>query len=186
MRLVAPARASRPTTDRVRESLFGLLESRGYLEGARVLDLFAGTGALAIECVSRGANSATLIEKDQAALKVIRENVQKAMKSLTAAGLGGEFQIMAGAVRPKLQQLSANSALFDLVLVDPPYEFSDSQLVSELEALPGLLTQDALVVLERDRAGFGGTIPGLQPCWEKSYGDTRVIALEVAPTEILN
>ena len=182
MRLAAPARASRPTTDRVRESLFGLLESRGYLEDARVLDLFAGTGALAIECVSRGAATATLVEKDQAALRVIQENVLKAKKSLAAAEVAGEFQILPGAVKPKLQQLRAKSAVFDLVLVDPPYEFSDGQLVAELDGLQELLAPGALVLLERDRAGFNGTIPGLRQCWEKSYGDTRVIALEAAPT----
>ena len=65
IRLVSPAKASRPTTDRVRESLFGLLEARGYLEDAAVLDLFAGTGALALEAVSRGASSATLARPTQ-------------------------------------------------------------------------------------------------------------------------
>ena len=173
-----PAKASRPTTDRVRESLFGLLEARGYLEDAAVLDLFAGTGALALEAVSRGASSATLVEKDRQAAAVIRSNLTTAKRALAAAGIAADIDFIEGGVRPKLTQLHDQNRSFDLIFADPPYEFSDEQLADELTGVAQLLRVDGLLIIERDKRGFSGSLPGVKFCWEKTYGDTRVLAFE--------
>lgn len=178
LRLANPAKASRPTTDRVRESLFGILEARGLLEGSRVLDLFAGTGALALEAVSRGAVSATLIERDRQAIQVIRQNLELAQKALTAADESVEIQLLEGSVKPKLASLRQRVASFDLIFADPPYDFSDQQLLDEISEVGSLLSSDGLLILERAKSGFALALPGLTPCWEKSYGDTRLLAFE--------
>lgn len=181
LRLANPAKASRPTTDRVRESLFGLLEARGYLAEAKVLDLFAGTGALGLEAVSRGAKSATLVERDRQAIQVIRQNITAASKALSANKLEAEIRILEGAVRAKLHQLTQQGAQFDLIFADPPYDFSDEQLELELEAVSSLLAPDGLLILERDKSGFSGNLSQLDLEWEKSYGDTRVMAYGYSP-----
>lgn len=177
IRLSSPAKASRPTTDRVRESLFALLEARGLIEEARVLDLFAGTGALALESISRGAASAVLVERDRRAARVIRENLAVAHKALMQAGVTVEMRLIEGAVRPKIEQLANAGARFDLIFADPPYDFTDSQLADELQGVQAILAEDGLLILERARTGFSAQLAGLTAAWEKAYGDTRVIAL---------
>lgn len=181
LRLASPAKASRPTTDRVRESLFGLLEARGYLADAKVLDLFAGTGALGLEAVSRGAQAATLVERDRQAIQVIRQNVAVAHKALMADNVQAELAILEGSVRTKLQQLKQQGQQFDLIFADPPYDFSTQQIEIELEGLAALLATDGLLILERDKSGFAGHLPQLELEWEKSYGDTRVLAFGYSP-----
>lgn len=175
IRLANPAKASRPTTDRVRESLFGLLEARGYLEGAAVLDLFSGTGALALEAVSRGAASARLIERDRQAIHVIRHNLALATKALSSAGIESDLQLIEGAVKPKLLKLRESGAEFDLIFADPPYDFTDQQIVDELEGISEVLARDGLLVIERAKSGLNTEIADLILSWEKSYGDTRVL-----------
>jgi len=101
----------RPTSDRVREALFGKL---GDLDGFRVLDLFAGTGALAIEALSRGAEAAVLVERAASSLDVIRAN-------LDVLGLAGRAQVIRGDVAKIVRRL-AGAEVFDRVLLDPPYE----------------------------------------------------------------
>ncbi|HVY44643.1 MAG TPA: 16S rRNA (guanine(966)-N(2))-methyltransferase RsmD, partial [Minicystis sp.] len=112
-RLVAPpGRATRPTSDRVREAVFSAL---GDVEGAVVLDLFAGTGALGIEALSRGAAHATFVENARASLAALREN-------LAALGLGATSSVIAQpAARAVASLAGAPGPAFDLVLVDPPY-----------------------------------------------------------------
>ena len=87
LRLKGPAKSTRPTSDRVKESVFSILESKGAIEEARVLDLFAGTGALGLEAASRGAASVTLVERDPAAAKVCEENLKQAASGLAKSGL---------------------------------------------------------------------------------------------------
>jgi 16S rRNA (guanine966-N2)-methyltransferase len=154
------------------------LEARGYLEDAVVLDLFAGTGALGLEALSRGASSATLIEKDRQAAVVIRANLNTAKRALAAAGIAAEIDLMEGGVKAKLSQLQAQNRSFDLIFADPPYEFSDEQLTDELNVVAELLREDGLLIIERDKRGFAGSLPGLKFSWEKAYGDTRVLAFE--------
>lgn len=105
---------TRPTTSRVREAIFNSLESRGVVVGARVLDGFAGTGALAIEALSRGADSAVLIELDRQAAECCRHN-------LAALGLDARGSVVEGDAVTRISALPRGSA--DLVLLDPPYRF---------------------------------------------------------------
>jgi len=119
----------RPTTDRVRESVFGMLESLGVVDGAEVLDLFAGTGAMGIEALSRGAARATFVERDATSLRCIEAN-------LAATGLGP-----AEVVRGDALEYLRRAPSFDLVFADPPYAFDAwDVLLSRLTA--------ALVVAE--------------------------------------
>lgn len=139
-RLSAPAGADvRPTSDRVRESVFNALGSLAAVEDARVLDLFAGSGALAIEALSRGAASAVLVEPLGAAVGAIEDN-------LRAAGLTDLARI----VRSDADAfLVTGPAPFDLVLLDPPYRFDGWAAL--LGALEAVVTSDTVVVVESDR-----------------------------------
>lgn len=166
-RLSVPTSGTRPTSDRVRESLFAALESaRGPWVGARVLDLFAGSGALGLEALSRGAAHARLVERDRGALAVLARNV----KTLGLAGA----QVQAGDVT-RLAQTPAPAQPYDLVLADPPYELAAAELVQVLAALAtaGWLAPDAIVVLERGRRDGEFDWPsGFAAQRERRYGDT--------------
>ncbi len=158
-RLHAPrGRATRPTSDRVREALFAIL---GDVRGARVLDLFAGSGALGIEALSRGAESAVFVESDREAAAAIRRN-------LDAIG------VLAAEVRRQdvLRFLGASEGSFDLVFLDPPYD-SASRLSEPLSAaLPAVLAEDALIVTESSkRTPLDISLPLLR---ERTYGHTRI------------
>jgi 16S rRNA (guanine966-N2)-methyltransferase len=163
-RLRAPrGRDTRPTSDRVREALFAML---GSVEGLRVLDLFAGSGALAIEALSRGAASATLVDRDPRAVAVIRDN-------LTALELGPErARVLQAPARVVLRDASAAGEAYDLVLLDPPYRDA-AVLGRELsQALPAVLATDARVVAESDR--HAPLELGLPIARERRYGDTLI------------
>jgi 16S rRNA (guanine966-N2)-methyltransferase len=157
-RLRAPAgRQVRPTSERVREALFNSLGSLDAVEGATVLDLFAGTGALGIEALSRGAASATFVDADPRAVRVIRENLQ-------VTGLADRGKVVQADV---LRFLSASGAdaTVDVAFADPPYAFTDWAAV--LDRLPA-----RLVAMEaRSHVELG---PGWHPLRSKRYGDTVV------------
>ena len=159
-RLAAPAgSATRPTGDRVREATFNALESLGALRGAEVLDLFAGSGALGVEALSRGAARVTFVDDDPRALAVVRAN-------LAATGLAGSAEVVRS---DALRFLAEEPGDFEVALLDPPYRFDDEAW----ERLLGVVPAD-LVVLESDRTIEVG------PDWEvlrsKRYGGT-VVAL---------
>jgi 16S rRNA (guanine966-N2)-methyltransferase len=163
-RLAAPpGRDTRPTSDRVREALFSIL---GPLEGERVLDVFAGSGALAIEALSRGAASALLIERDPRAIAAIRAN-------LAALGIPEEkARLVAGAARTALRRASARGETYDLVFLDPPYR-SAPELGRELSvALEPLLAAGGRVVAESDRRAPLELM--LPVTLERRYGDTLI------------
>lgn len=158
-----PGRGTRPTSDRVREALFSML---GPLDGAQVLDLFAGSGALGIEALSRGAAHALLVERDRRAAAVIRAN-------LDALGLGEEeATLVVAPARAALRDASARGDTYDLVLLDPPYRDSP-ELGRELaEALEPLLSRGAQVVTESDhRAPLELGLPITR---ERRYSDTLI------------
>jgi 16S rRNA (guanine966-N2)-methyltransferase len=157
-RLAAPRGArTRPTADRVREALFSML---GDVSEARVLDLYAGSGALGIEALSRGARSAVFVERDARAVSVIERN-------LASLGLDQEV-VRQDAVR----FLARAQGTFDLVFCDPPYD-SASRLAGPLaERLPALTAADARIVTESDkRSPLELSLPLLT---ERTYGDTRI------------
>ena len=153
-RLATPARGTRPTSDRAREALFSSLAGLLDLAGARVLDLFAGSGAVGLEALSRGARTATFVESDRAACEVLRHNIE------TVGLPGAEVHR-----RPAATHLVAGGAddPYDLVFADPPYAFGEQQLGVLLATLaePPWLAEQAVVVVERSARGP-------QPRWPES------------------
>jgi 16S rRNA (guanine966-N2)-methyltransferase len=163
-RLSAPRGArTRPTADRVRESLFSVL---GDLEGARVLDLFAGSGALGIEALSRGAAEATFVDSAPAALRALRENLAALEIRAEAA------EVRRADARAFLRTARKSGRQYDLVFVDPPYRRA-AALASELEReLPAVLSPGARVAVETGRqAPLDLALPLLD---ERRYGDTLI------------
>ncbi|MEP7120478.1 MAG: 16S rRNA (guanine(966)-N(2))-methyltransferase RsmD [Byssovorax sp.] len=164
-RLNAPAGLeTRPTSDRVREALFSRL---GYVPGAKVLDLYAGTGALGIEAISRGATRAVFIESARAAVTVLRENLE-------ALGLTATTQVFAQPITSALRFLKALGP-FDLVLLDPPYE----QLAEVPPIVASLLKADTLsaaarVVVEHAKKDHAPELPGFDAPDTRLYGTTAV------------
>ena len=162
--LTVPKRGTRPTSDRVREALFSAVEAALDLDGARVLDLYAGTGALGLEALSRGAAEAVLVESDAGALTVLRKNV-------AAVGLPGAV-VRPGRVSAVLAELPAEP--FDLVLADPPYALDPSPDLAAL-AEGAWLAPGAVVIVERARRSGPPTWPPpLEPGRVRRYGDTEL------------
>jgi 16S rRNA (guanine966-N2)-methyltransferase len=165
-RLDVPRGDVRPTADRVRESLFARL---GCLAGKRVLDLFAGSGALGFEALSRGAAHVVFADRSSAASALLRK---------TAARLGVEdaVEVRRGEAGAVLRRL-AGDRVFDLVFLDPPY--ASGALDGALRALVAgaLLAPDALVVAETDRRHLPTPVSGLAAVDQRRYGDTVIIWL---------
>jgi 16S rRNA (guanine966-N2)-methyltransferase len=174
-RLKVPAKGTRPTSERVREALFNALEVAGELDGSRVLDLYAGSGALGLEALSRGAVDVLFVESGRQATDVLKGNVAD-------VGLGGTVRsgqveaVVAGSV----------SQPFDLVLIDPPYAVDSAQLGAILTSLAtgGWVADGALVVIERaTRDGEPDWPANFEPMRIKRYGDTALHWGEYAPAE---
>lgn len=168
-RLEVPGAGTRPTSDRVRESLFGALESLSAIDGARVLDLYAGSGALGLESLSRGAASAEFVERGHQAAAIVRRNAAVVAK----AGGMSAGHVHEVAVHTFLQRATGT---FDLVFTDPPYDLDDAAMTADLIALAPLLSADAVVVVERARRATPPDFAaaGLELFREKSYGDTTL------------
>lgn len=168
---MAPKHA-RPSTDRAKESLFASL-GPGPIGDAVVLDLYAGSGALGIEAMSRGAARAVFVDRDRHAVDAIRAN-------LTSTGFAEQARVQASTVAAFLRH-AAPEAPFDLVFCDPPYELATMELDAELATLAGggWLAPGATVVLER-RAGSPPELPG---AWrvgrELAHGDTLLVVATV-------
>ena len=147
-----PGDNTRPTTDRVKESLFSKLESYDIIRGARVLDAFGGSGALGCEALSRGAASVTLLDTYPKAVAVIRKNVAAVEKAMGRNGTGSSGATGSAARVQQSQALTyvkSASGSWDLVFVDPPYAMSNEQVSELLEALTPKLAEGAVVVVER-------------------------------------
>ena len=147
-----PGDNTRPTTDRVEESLFSKLESYDIIRGARVLDAFGGSGALGCEALSRGAASVTLLDTYPKAVAVIRKNVAAVEKAMGRNGTGSSGATGSAARVQQSQALTyvkSASGSWDLVFVDPPYAMSNEQVSELLEALTPKLAEGAVVVVER-------------------------------------
>jgi 16S rRNA (guanine966-N2)-methyltransferase len=167
-RLVAPKSETRPTTDRIKEALFASL-GRSVVD-ADVLDLYAGSGALAIEALSRGAARAVLVDRDRAAEEAIRAN-------LHTTGFADQARFRRSAVAPFLTG-SIPEAPFDLVLIDPPYDLHGEEVNGVLRALAegALVASGGTVVVERRKSGEPLTLPdGWRIEKERAYGDTLLV-----------
>lgn len=175
-----PGSSTRPTSDRVREALFSRLEHRGLLDGANVLDLYAGSGALGLEAASRGAALVLLVESHHAAAKVIRSNV-------AVVGRPG-VRVLADSVESALAAGPPAGVRMDLVLLDPPYDVPEDVLASVLSTLVERqwLAPDAFVVVERSSRSPQPTWPeGLELSGEKRYGETAMWFAEPPPREVV-
>jgi len=164
----------RPTTDRVRESLFARL---GPLAGSAVLDLYAGSGALGIEALSRGAARATFVDQAPAAVACIRSN-------LAALGLLGRATVLKAPAMEAVARLGRSGEHFGLVLADPPYASGDAARVGAAVAQAGILPRSGVLVIESDRRHPPGQIVGLREADVRRAGDTLVsrYTAELEPT----
>lgn len=160
-----PGRGTRPTADRVRVALFNILGPR--LTGAHVLDLFAGSGSLGIEALSRGAARAVFVEKDRACVLVIRHN-------LSELGYESLSQVRQGDVVAEVKRLGIEGACFDIIFLDPPYaaEALTVALLAVSEA--GVMSQGCVVVAEHSSRSEPPLIPGLSLTDRRIYGDTAL------------
>jgi 16S rRNA (guanine966-N2)-methyltransferase len=164
-RLGVPDRGTRPTSERAREALFNTLAGMLDLDGTRVLDLFAGSGAVGLEALSRGAAEVEFVESDRRACELIQRNI--AAVGLSGATLhriqAATFLVATGADAP-----------FDFVFADPPYALADSAVTALLESLctPKWLADDAIVVVERSARGAAPVWPdGIDVIKDKRYGE---------------
>ena len=171
--LAVPARGTRPTTDRVREAVFSRLEHLGVLPDAVALDLFAGSGALGLEAVSRGAARVTLVESAAGAVATLRKNV-------AALKVGDRARVARSAV---LTYLKAAGDDVDLVFLDPPYDLADEDMLEVLTALVPHLKPEAYVVVEWPSRRDVPWPAQLRPEAAKTYGETAIHYVALASKE---
>jgi 16S rRNA (guanine966-N2)-methyltransferase len=167
-RLAVPdGRNTRPTSDRAREGLFATIVSlTGSLAGARVLDLYAGSGAVGLEALSRGAEHVLLVESGSRAARVIRDNIE-------AIGLPGA-EVLTDRAERVLARGPATAEKYDVVFADPPYALAGDEVSAMLDALvkQGWLAPGALVIVERaTRSGPVSWPAGLEPDRARRYGE---------------
>jgi 16S rRNA (guanine966-N2)-methyltransferase len=158
-------RETRPTSDRVRENVFNIVAP--WVEGARVLDLYAGSGAMGLEALSRGAESAVFVESDPDALRAIERNLDKLR-------LTGARVVQLDSSTALMQEAGAGRK-YDLVLVDPPYDMTNYDSLARY--LPNVLADDGLLVFET-AARVEPIIGGLAVRTTRNYGSTRVTVFE--------
>ena len=164
--IFAPRRGgTRPTSDRVRENVFNIVAP--WVEGARVLDVYAGSGAMGLEALSRGAAAAVFVESDAEAVRAIERNLDKLR--LTGA------RVVRADAATGLAQETAGGRKYDLVLVDPPYAMTDYDTLARY--LPRVLADDGLLVLESS-ARVEPELHGLAVRTTRKYGSTRVTVFE--------
>ncbi len=173
-RLTAPAGAeTRPTSDRVREAFFSALETMTELSGARFADLYAGSGAVGLEAISRGADHALLVESDSRAARTIRDNI-------VTLRVGSAARLVTGKVAQVLAT-PPDGGPYDVVFADPPYALSVAEMTEVQTALiaNGWLAPDAVVILERatrstPRGGTLSWVDGITADRSRRYGETTL------------
>lgn len=173
--LAVPPQGTRPTSERVREALFSRLEHLDAVDAARVLDLYAGSGALGLEAASRGAAHVVLVERGKVAADVCRKNVG-------ALGLGSRVDVVRDTAEKYVERPAAQP--WDLVLIDPPYDVPDAALAEVLAALVPALTVESVVVVERSTRSAAPPWPaGMHGFDTRAYGETAVHLGARSPVE---
>lgn len=172
LNLTSPAKTTRPTSDRIRESIFSKLEARDLLTGATVLDLYAGTGALALEAASRGAKLAWMVERDGKAAAVCVANLKIVSKALLKEEIGFDGKVINKSVSSFLNAPGIEKV--NVVFIDPPYEISNEEIQEDLEKLKPLLDNSTVVVERSSRTEAPVWPNGYSLEDTKSYGDTVV------------
>jgi 16S rRNA (guanine966-N2)-methyltransferase len=169
--LTVPRFGTRPTSDRVREAIFSALDARGVLTGARVVDLYAGTGALGLEAASRGAARVVLVERSYGVTEVCRRNAAL-VQARAPRGTILDIEVTGQPVQAFL-----TSALeeWDVAFLDPPYDLGKAELVHNLEQLAPRLAPNAIAVVERSSRDPEPAWPdGISLDRRKDYGDTTL------------
>lgn len=175
LRLEVPQGPTRPTSERVREAMFSAIEHLRNLNGARVLDLYAGSGALGLEAASRGATQVVFVDSSTPVARVLKANISRIQQSL---GDGPTFQVVTSQAVAYCQKISTGES-FDLVVLDPPYDVSPDDITSCLRGLEPALGEDSLIVVERAKKSPEPTWPeSFEVIKHKTYGDTAVFYLE--------
>ena len=164
-RLKAPTTGTRPMMDKMRESIFSAL---GPLEDLLVLDLYAGSGSLGLEALSRGARRAVFIENAREAIVKLEQNIE-------STGLGDRAEVVWADVKVKIQ--STPEERVDIVFLDPPYNMSFAQVRADLEALVmgGFLSDEGRIVVHRPGKENALEPLGLKALWERDYGQSRIV-----------
>lgn len=168
-KIKVPPEGTRPTSDRAREGLFSSLQVRFGFQDARVLDLFAGSGALGLEAASRGAETVVLVESNPQAVEIIRHN----------AGVVKHPDVRIESMRASTYVANAPREFFDIVLADPPYELETEAVEEMLEKLKPCLVDGAAVVVERHRdtpeaQWPKGYVPTTQKLKKRTFGIARM------------
>lgn len=165
-----PGDGTRPTTDRVKEALFSRLEAWDVLAGARVVDLYAGSGGLGVEAASRGAEAVTLVELAKRAVQTCKQNAA----TINAVRGRPVVSVVASTVQSFLDRAPADT-VWDVTFLDPPYAVSEEELSKNLSRLGSLLSPEGLVVVERSsrtpEPGWGPQLAGFE---SKKYGETTL------------
>ena len=165
-RLRAPrGQAVRPSADRVRESIFATL---GPLQGARVLDLYAGSGALGIEALSRGAADVVFVERAVGPLQTLRGNLEQ-------LGLRDRSRVLRSDARNAIRALGRRGECYALILMDPPYASGEAEKAMGAVVEAGILSAEGTLVLESSRRNLPGEVVGLERLDERRYGDTVML-----------
>jgi 16S rRNA (guanine966-N2)-methyltransferase len=168
---VAAVAAVRPTPERVREALFSILGTR--LEGAVVIDAYAGSGALGIEALSRGASRVTFLESEPQVARELQDNIER-------LGIGKACDVVLGRLPEALKRFRRS---YDIVLADPPYAIPLDDSKRTLYALGGVLKGDGLLTWERASRGDTVTVSGLKFSQSRRFGDTTVDLYEAGPLQ---
>ena len=156
----------RPTTDRVKESLFNMINS--YIMDSNILDLFAGTGSLGIECLSRGAKNCVFVDKSKDSINIVRSNVKKARVENESTILNVDF-------KDAVKRLSTQNQKFDVIFMDPPYY--ENMFIECLKSIDkfNLLDEDGIIVVEHDtKDKFPDNMGRLYKSRDKKYGNTTL------------
>jgi len=170
LRINTPGSHTRPTSDRVREAWFSALDARGLLEGASVLDGYAGSGALGLEAASRGAQSVVFVDSHSGATRVITANTATLRNAL---GPDTTLHVHTGPVATYLA--TSPRVAFDLVFLDPPYDVTSEEVDSVLVAVSPAVAPEGLVMLERSSRSAPPTWPpGMEPEKPRKYGETTL------------
>jgi 16S rRNA (guanine(966)-N(2))-methyltransferase RsmD len=171
-RLAAPpGLATRPTSGLVRGALFNMLVHRGWLEGARILDLFAGSGSLGIEALSRGAAHVVFVDEAVAAQRVLRRNLE-------SSGLADRAEVIGASVPAALRRLAGRGVEVDGVLVDPPYDRGWVRRTLDLLAASPVLATPGWVALEHTVSEPLPETPGLAVVAQRRHGRAHIVLLE--------
>lgn len=168
-------RDTRPTPDRVRESLFAMLDRMGLFDGTRVLDLFAGSGSLGLEALSRGAAEVTFVDQGSGSVSALG-------RSIAELGEEDRTSVLAQRAQPTVDRMRESGETFDLIFADPPYPVGEDELARLLTSVSGLLHDlDALAVVERSARSPQPTLPAqLELYRDRTYGETRLWLLQLA------